>query len=239
MPEFRRARHRKVARVLAALDARVLARAQCYFGGGTRIALELGEYRESEDIDFICSDIGGYRQLRSMIQGRSLGELMPTAKPDVSLLRDLRADQYGIRTVFGVDGDPVKFEIVLEARIKVAAMTLKRIPVPVLDRVSCFAEKWLANADRWSDTAVLSRDVIDLAFMLRAWAPEEAAAGVTLAAAAYGDTVVSCARAAATKLIEDVRYRRHCVDNLAIDDGAGLLAGLRQLSKFLKQGPGA
>jgi hypothetical protein len=36
MSEFRRARHRKVARVLAALDAKVLARAQCYFGGGTR-----------------------------------------------------------------------------------------------------------------------------------------------------------------------------------------------------------
>ena len=118
-------------------------------------------------------------------------------------------------------------------------MTLKRIPVPVLDRVSCFAEKWLANADRWSDTAVLNRDVIDLAFMMRAWSPEEAAAGATLAAAAYGDTVVFCARAAATKLIEDVRYRRHCVDSLSIEDGAGLIAGLRQLSKFLKQGPGA
>ena len=239
MAEFRRARHRKVARVLASLDAKVLARAQCYFGGGTRIALELDEYRESEDIDFICSDLAGYRQLRSMIQGRSLGELMPSPKAGVSLMRDLRADQYGIRTVFSVDGDPVKFEIILEARIRVAAMTLKKIAVPVLDRVSCFAEKWLANADRWSDTAVLNRDVIDLAFMLRAWSPEEAEAGAKLAAAAYGDTVLTCARAAATRLIEDIQYRRHCVDSLAIDDGAGLLAGLKQLIKFLKKGPGA
>jgi len=44
---------------------------------------------------------------------------------------------------------------------------------------------------------------------------------------------------AAAKLIEDVQYRRHCVNSLAIDDGAGLLAGLKQLIKFLKQGPGS
>ena len=37
MAEYRRARHRNVARVLDALDAGVLTRANCYFGGGTRI----------------------------------------------------------------------------------------------------------------------------------------------------------------------------------------------------------
>ena len=64
MPEFRRPRHRAVWRVLESLNAKALARANCLFGGGTRIALELNEYRESEDIDFICCDITGYRSLR-------------------------------------------------------------------------------------------------------------------------------------------------------------------------------
>src|SRR5438552_4009676 len=109
MVEYRRERHRKVARILAALDANLLRENQCFFGGGARIALELNEYRESEDIDFICSDLSGYRALRSEIGTRSLGALMPYSRRGVTLLRDVRADQYGIRTVFGVDGNPVKF----------------------------------------------------------------------------------------------------------------------------------
>ena len=156
MPEFRRPRHRAVWRVLESLNAKALARANCLFGGGTRIALELNEYRESEDMDFICCDITGYRSLRASIGEHSLGELMPKAKSGVSLLRNVRADQYGIRTILSVDGEPVKFEIILEARIQVAAATLKEISVPVLDHVSCFAEKWLANADRWNDKSVLA-----------------------------------------------------------------------------------
>ncbi len=237
MAEYRRERHRKVARVLGALDARVLMRTQCFFGGGTRIALELDEYRESEDIDFICSDISGYRALRSGIDNRSLGDLMPKSKAGVSLQRDVRADQYGIRTVFGVDGDPVKFEIILEARIQVSATKVRNIPVPALDRVSCFAEKWLANADRWNDTSVLSRDVIDLAFMLTAWDTKDAIAGAQLAIEAYGAAIARTARAASTKLLEDAKYRKQCAENLAIADARSLLSGLKLFAKVLKTLP--
>lgn len=42
-----------VMEALRALDAAALTRAECYFGGGTRIALALGEYRESADVDFV------------------------------------------------------------------------------------------------------------------------------------------------------------------------------------------
>jgi hypothetical protein len=31
------------------MDGAFLEETQCYFGGGTRIALDLGEYREAED----------------------------------------------------------------------------------------------------------------------------------------------------------------------------------------------
>ena len=203
MAEYRRQRHRNVARILHALDPDVLARTQCCFGGGTRLTLELDEYRESEDIDFLCSDLPGYRELRAAVEDRSLGILLPRLPPGVTLLRDVRADQYGIRTVLGVDEQPVKFEIILEARIHVTAENVKNIAVPVLDRVSCFAEKWLANADRWNDTAVLSRDALDLVFMLRAWDIDEARAGARLAAAAYGDAIRRAARAASRKLLED------------------------------------
>src|SRR5438067_10088251 len=71
------------------------------------------------------------------------------------------ADQYGVRTVLAVGGEPVKFEIILEARISVTFTQIRNIPVPALDHTSCFAEKWLANADRWNDVSVMSRDAID------------------------------------------------------------------------------
>lgn len=235
MVEYQRPRHRAVAHILERLDARKLKVAKCYFGGGTRIALELNEYRESQDIDFICSDLVGYRTLRATIDHGALGGLLLDGPPGLSLLRDVRADQYGIRTIIAVHGEPVKFEIILEARITVAAMKLKGVAVPVLDRISCFAEKWLANADRWNDGAILSRDAIDLAFMLSAWSIAEAQAGAQLAIAAYGDVIGRAARNASNKLIEDASYRRQCTKALAITDASRLLSGLRSLAKVAKE----
>ncbi|MGJ7612860.1 MULTISPECIES: hypothetical protein [unclassified Variovorax] len=44
---FERLHHRRVAEVLAALNADLLADNHCLFGGGTAIALRHGEYRET------------------------------------------------------------------------------------------------------------------------------------------------------------------------------------------------
>ena len=40
---------------------------KCWFAGGTEIVLDLGEYRLSKDIDFLCADVDGYRELRSIV----------------------------------------------------------------------------------------------------------------------------------------------------------------------------
>jgi hypothetical protein len=63
MPEssFTRPTHRQVHAMLSRLDSEFLVRTRCFFGGGTRIVLELGEYRESRDVDFLCS----YLRVRS------------------------------------------------------------------------------------------------------------------------------------------------------------------------------
>lgn len=229
---YKRSRHRTVARVLEALDAAFLMQCRCGFGGGTRIALALDEYRESEDIDFLCSDLAGYRALRGTIGERSLGAILPAPPAGIVFLRDVRADQYGIRTMIGVDGEPVKFEIILEARIGIAPISEKDFAVPVLDRETCFAEKWLANADRWNDNAVLSRDAIDLAFMLKAWGEDEARAGAARAVAAYGKTVRTTALGACAKLRTDALHRASCVKDLHISDTKSLSAGLRKLEKL-------
>ena len=53
-----------------------------------------------------CEDRKGYRILRSTVTRSSLGDLTSRA---VELMRDVRADMYGIRTFLRVDGQPVKF----------------------------------------------------------------------------------------------------------------------------------
>lgn len=55
------------AGVLDALDAELLAPSNCYFGGGTAIALRYGEYRESVDVDFLVSDSSGYSSIRESV----------------------------------------------------------------------------------------------------------------------------------------------------------------------------
>lgn len=222
-----RPRHRQVAWVLDRLDPEFLARAGCLFGGGTRLVLELGEYRESEDVDFLCAERAGWRALRGAVQSNGLGSIAPGGLP---LLREVRADRYGIRTVVAAPEGPVKFEIVLEARIGLEPARVPGLPVPCLDPASCFAEKFLANADRWPDSGAAGRDVIDLAFMLTAWSRAAAADGLARAEQAYGPSVVDAAARAARHMLDDGRWRRDCVTRLSVSDSRRLLAGLRRLA---------
>jgi hypothetical protein len=224
---FTRISHLAVDKVLAALNGEFLGRAKCFFGGGTRVALELKEYRESADIDFLCSDRAGYRALRSIITNDSLGEVF--ARP-LKLAREVRADQYGIRTVIQIDGDLIKFEIVNEARIDLSGVTVKKLHVPCLDKTCCFAEKMLANDDRWNDESVLSRDIIDLAYMIEAWGAEPFLPGLRKAREAYGEGVLKSIRAAAQKLKSNKTYYKKCVDGLRVTNTSTLVSGLKRIA---------
>jgi len=95
MPEYRRPHHRLVGSTLKSMDASFLVRTECYFGGGTLLAMTLGEYRESRDIDFLCSSRVGFRSLRETVTDRSLGAIF---RQSVELARDVRTDRDGIRT---------------------------------------------------------------------------------------------------------------------------------------------
>lgn len=171
MPEFTRARHHLVWKILQSLNATLLAETECYFGGGTRIVLEFDEYRESADIDLLCASNSGYRALRNTISESLLGEILKAPLP---LAREVRADRYGIRTFLLADAEPIKFEIVSEGRIELGSSDSDKFPLPVLDPESCFAEKYLANANRWNDRSISSREVIDLAFMVTGWSRQTA-----------------------------------------------------------------
>lgn len=65
---FKRSHHQVIEQVLRLMNADLLKAHQCYFGGGTAIALRHGEYRESVDIDLMVSDLPSYRALRTLVR---------------------------------------------------------------------------------------------------------------------------------------------------------------------------
>ena len=164
---FRREHHLRIATVLQALDGELLQSLQCLFGGGTAIALFRGEYRESVDIDFLVSEATAYRQLRQLLAGAHNLKPLLRSGASVQLAREIRADQYGIRTMLLVGGIDIKFEIVREGRVELEAPhEEERIcGVPTLSLLDMATTKLLANSDRWADNAVFSRDLIDLAML--------------------------------------------------------------------------
>lgn len=165
---FERAHHQYIAQVLSLLDHVLLRKYHCYFGGGTAIALKYGEFRESVDMDFLVSDIAHYRELRLLLSGRAgINAILQPNQQLVSQTRDVRADQYGIRTALAVADHPIKFEIVLEGRIALEPPGPKDqiCGVSTLTPLDMATSKLLANSDRWADAGVFNRDVIDLAMM--------------------------------------------------------------------------
>jgi hypothetical protein len=163
---FERPHHQRIAHVLASLDGPLLREHGCLFGGGTCIALRYGEYRESVDMDFLVSDAAGYRELRQQLTGTNgINAITRQGAMPLVALREVRADQYGIRTQVQMDGQAIKFEIVREARIELEAPGPQDVlcGVNTLTPLDLAASKLLANSDRQADDGVFSRDVIDLA----------------------------------------------------------------------------
>lgn len=213
---FDRPRHQKIAKLLRSMDGELLARARCYFGGDTAITLKLGEYRESIDVDFLCSDSDGYRLLRNAITPPTLGSIL---RAPIKHLRDVRTQRDKISTYLEVDAVPIRVEFVLEGRIPIDGALDPDLGVPVLDRVDMYAEKLLANADRALDRSQMSRDLIDLAMMINAWGPIPAAA-LEKAEAAYGRAIRDYFDRGLALLRED-RHRNDCLEAMAMPPELG------------------
>lgn len=210
---FERPHHRRIAQVLQGLDAELLLKNRCLFGGGTAIALAHGEYRESVDVDFICSSVEGYRELRNLVRQAGIDALFAAPLP---LLRGPKIDQYGIRCALAVEQVPVKFEIVFEGRVALAdpGPGDRLCGVWMLAPEDRVATKLMANSDRWADDSVMSRDLIDLAMLSDTGllSPE----GVAKARHAYGDSIALDFAKAREHLLGRAGRLKACMDAMAM-----------------------
>jgi hypothetical protein len=109
MPKYSKKHHNMIASALTKFNADFFRRNNISFGGGSRIALEIDEYRESVDIDFICPDKDSYRAVREQVTGVSLGELV---SEEFAYLKEIRTDRYAVRTFIRIDDTNIKLEII-------------------------------------------------------------------------------------------------------------------------------
>lgn len=228
---FRRERHRTVLTILEALDAEKLEACRFFFAGGTRIALDLREFRESHDIDFTCADRSGYADLR--IVAREEGYRGLFSEEGLRILefpREIRADQYGIRFPVVCGDTTIKVELIREGRVDLDAGTFPTwSPVRCLSRVDCYAIKILASSDRWADRGVLSRDLIDLGAMRMDWGPIPDDAWAK-AADAYKSAVRSDLRKALDFFLDHSDHQRRCFTGLRVEDPTRILQAISLLN---------
>jgi predicted nucleotidyltransferase component of viral defense system len=233
---FTREHHQKIAHVLNSLNHEKLSNAHCYFGGGTAIALKYGEYRESVDIDFMVSDIDGYRQLRSdATDTGGLTNLFSTVN-QIDTSQEVRADQYGIRSAVKVMGSSIRFEIVLEGRITFDAPgdddNIQGIQC--LSVADLIASKLLANSDRWGDASVFSRDLIDLV-MMRFTTPEWHS-GFAKSTRAYGESIHRDLIKACDAFLDKPIHIQGCLSRLKMQIPPTVLVDkVRDLKSFLSK----
>lgn len=213
---FTREYHQAIAQVLYALNGELLREHHCLFGGGTAIALRYGEYRESVDIDLLVSSKAGYRELRQLA-GNGMPALCRDSYLPFEQTKDIRIDQYGIRTMFSVVGHDIKFEIVLEGRVELEEPGPDDTVcgVATLSPLDMATTKLLANSDHCYDDGAFNRDIIDLAMMKPSRRLLENA--VLKAQAAYGNAILRDLAGAIERMETRDGWMERCMDVMAID----------------------
>ena len=169
---FKREHHNKIHKALNYFDTDFFQKHHIIFGGGTRIAMEIDEYRESVDIDIICPTVSAYKAARSEISANSLGKLV---KKEFNYQREIKADRYAARTFINIDNNPIKVEIISFADYRLSSIINPDVfPIPYLDTTSCYITKLLANADRSLQPPF--KDIIDIIVLYLTWGsiPEKA-----------------------------------------------------------------
>lgn len=205
MNEYKIKHHKLIRSVLNNFNADFFFSNSIYFGGGTRIALEIDEYRESIDVDFLCPNMESYRAVRQEVTSDSLGRLV---KKEFNYAREIKFDRYGVRTFIMEEQTPIKLEIVSFDNYDLVADTRELFPVPFIDHESCFYTKLLANSDRCLQAQC--KDIFDILAMYDAWGgiPQSA---ILKAQKHYGSSVLKDL----TRSLKDIQIKNEHYYGLA------------------------
>jgi hypothetical protein len=135
----------------------------------------------------------------------------------LELIRELRTDQYGIRTVIGIGEAKIKLEIIGEGRISFDLPEPKEFidGIPSLTRLDSIASKLLVNSDRYADDSVYSLDLIDLAMIKPT--KKELHLAMEKAKKAYGDSIQRDLVRSIDYLFRREKRLDKCTDYLKID----------------------
>jgi len=210
---YKRPHHQLIEKVISSLNINLLTKTNTFFGGGTAIALLLDEYRESIDIDFLCSSSEGFSTLRNSVTN-NLGDILTNP---IEHIRDINVSRDAIRAILRIDGKPIKIEFIKEGNSTVSGEFNTLLKVPTLSKIDMFTQKILANADRGMDKSINSRDIIDLAMMIHYWGgiPKEA---LDKSYKAYSDYAKRGLKNS-VNLIQDSSYLQKCIENLKMESG--------------------
>lgn len=177
--------HQIIESALKNFNADFFSEHNIVFGGGTRIALELDEFRESVDIDLLCPNKMSYRAVREQVTNNTLGKIV---LHEFNYVREIRADRDAVRTVIEYQGVNIKLEFVSFDNYDLRANEADaKFPIPYLDSVSCFYTKLLANADR--KLIPPFKDIFDILAMYKEWGTIPLLA-IELAESHYGKKVI-------------------------------------------------
>ena len=226
---FRYAVHNQILRVLESLNHDFLSQCAAHFGGGTMLALAYGEYRLSRDLDFLCPYGESFSYLRKGVHDRGYAALFDLARCEgIKFPRDIRADRDGVRFTVQLEEDIFKVEIVAEGRIMLdPPVQPDWSPVNCLSVVDQVCEKLLANGDRWADTSVDSRDLIDLAMLKQSTSfPHQA---LEKAEAAY--PTIEPLKRSIQNFQAKPDYRLRCYERLQVASPLDVVEGLDQLAQ--------
>jgi hypothetical protein len=223
-------RNLKFLAILSVLDAELLSRCNFLFGGGTRIVLELDEYRESRGIVFHCADPEGFGDLRFAVSSLGHAALFDSeARKGLHFPSGIRFDQSGIRFPVELDGRVIPIALIREPRIDLhPAVRLDGCPVGCLSIADCFAEKLLANSDRGAERESLSRDLIDLGALRQRFGPVPEEVWERIAGA-YGAAGRHDLLKALLAFLGNEADQRRCFEGLGVDAPEDALAGISQL----------
>jgi hypothetical protein len=218
---FEREHHQRIERVLRMLRTDFLEENRAYFGGGTCIALQIREYRESVDVDFLCNDAAGYRAIHEALFSRGHAAL---CLPQVVLAGELIRTRDAVRFFVDLsDGRrPVKCEIIREGYLPPFEPGPRVAGVTALGPADLMATKLLANADRGLDRALRFRDFFDLVMAASEW-PQQAPLAMEKAVGAYRESAMSSVEKVADLLRDRADLREEAYGRLAMSDEARVL----------------